>query len=105
MLGADLSELAEDVELELGDLGDGLNDHVGRGEVLHLGAGAQKGPRLVGLLLCNSRLGDILGQKLLYGNVRRDAEQEALELVPAKAMPFSKALSEVSIRVTGTWAL
>lgn len=74
MLGADLSKLAEDVELELGDLGDGLNDHVGRGEVLHLGASAQKGPRFVGLLLCNSRLGDILGQKLLYGNVRREAE-------------------------------
>ena len=34
MLGADLGELAEEVELELGDLGDGLDDKIDGREVL-----------------------------------------------------------------------
>lgn len=63
--GADLGELAEDVELELGDLGDGLDDEVDRREIFQLCASCQEGAGLVGLLLCDSRLGDILGEEFI----------------------------------------
>src|SRR5690606_16804893 len=42
VLGADLGEAGEDVELELGDLGHGLDDEVGRREVVEGGGGGEQ---------------------------------------------------------------
>ncbi len=63
---AHLGEVGEDVKLELGDLGDSLDDKVDGGQVLDLGRTGQKGANLGSLILCDSFLGDILGEKLIY---------------------------------------
>lgn len=62
---SDLSELLEDLELELWDLWDGLDDEVDGGEVVHGCGWGQPGADLVGLLLGNALLGDILCEELV----------------------------------------
>lgn len=105
MLGADLGELAEDVELQLGDLGDSLDDEVDGREVLELGAWREEAPNLVGLLLGDLGLGDILGQKLVcYRSACAALELVNRVCVLAKARPFSNDFSELSMRDTGTFA-
>lgn len=49
-----LCQLAEDLKLELGDLGHSLDDEVDRREVLNVGAGFKQRAGLIGLLLSDS---------------------------------------------------
>ena len=69
MRSANLGQVAKDVELELRDLGHGLDDEVNGGEVLHLGRRRQKAADLVSLLLGKSLLCNILSEELLYTEV------------------------------------
>lgn len=62
---ANPGEVGEDVKLELGDLGDGLDDKVDGGEVLDFGRAGQTGANFGSLVLCDSLLGDILCEKLV----------------------------------------
>lgn len=66
VLGADLGELGEDVKLELGDLGDGLDDEVDVGEGVDGGCWGEEGARSVGLLLGDAVLGDVFGEELFW---------------------------------------
>ena len=59
---ADGGKLGEDVKLQLGDFRDGLDDKINRREILHLRAGREEGTGLIGLLLTDSLLGNILCQ-------------------------------------------
>lgn len=63
---ADLGELAEDGELEVGDLRDGFNHKVHLAESVDGRGRGEAGPDLVGLSLGDSFFGDIFGQELLW---------------------------------------
>lgn len=108
VLGADLGELGEDVKLELGDLGDGLDDEVDVGEGVDGGCWGEEGARSVGLLLGDAVLGDVFGEELFWRG--RYVSGACLLLgsgggnQPAKPMPLSREFCAESTSVTGTWA-
>jgi hypothetical protein len=63
--GTYLRQLGEDVEFELGYLGDCLDDKVDLGEGVEGGGGREEGAGGVGLVLRQARFGDVLGEKFV----------------------------------------
>jgi hypothetical protein len=61
---ADLGQRGEDVELQLGDLRDGLDDEVDVGKLLDQVCRSKASPCFIGLLLGDSGFGDIFGEEL-----------------------------------------
>jgi len=115
MLRADLGQLGEDIELELGDLGDGLDDEVYIVELFDRGGRLEQSPGSISLLLGDALLGDILSQELLCCDrpercLAHDADTGSRESgdgsshEPAKARPLSRAACEESTSVTGMLA-
>jgi hypothetical protein len=60
-----LCQLGEDIELQIGDLGNGLDDEVDIAERVNGRRRGKEGAGGVGLLLCDALFGYILGEQFL----------------------------------------
>lgn len=76
MGGANLGQVSKDFKLEVGDLGNSLDDEVDGREVLNLRGAAQSRSDIGGLVFCDSLLGNVLGEEFVYTAARLELAQE-----------------------------
>jgi hypothetical protein len=69
-----LGKIPEDGQLEIRDLGDGLNDKVYRGKVVHFHGRGKQGPSSIGGFSGETLLGDIFLKELVWREVQELAK-------------------------------